>query len=399
MAKETHIKQIKKYTKKNGDVNYQFQIKSQGKVIVRRGFPNYPIAETAYFNLKEELRENRYKNATNTVNYREAYDMWIKHYTNEVADSTFIKTTRMFKHHIFKFFDQQKIKDITPEMCQNAVNTWVKTLVDYKTTVNYASKPFKEAVRYDYIKANPFDKVDIPKKTQHVKQIEQQRLSRKNFWELDELFKFLKIVKQYGTTQQFTFLHLLAFTGLRRQEIVALQWRDIDFSNHKLFVRRAMSKDRNDRDSINTTKTAGSYRIIGIDNKTIEILQNWKDEQLKSLNVDITPVDQWIFTNRNNKPLAISRPYIWLKKFEQLGNLRPITLHGLRHTHATLLIASNPYITPKDVEARLGHTDIATTMNIYAHVTNDSDSKVEDTLDKLQDKYNKDPLNIKDAHN
>lgn len=77
-----------------------------------------------------------------------------------------------------------------------------------------------------------------------------------------------------------------------------------------------------------------------------------------------------------------------------MAHVRPITLHGLRHTHATLLIANNPSITPKDIEARLGHTDIETTLNIYTHVTNDSDDKIVAALNNFKHKERNELLKL-----
>lgn len=399
MSKSGQIKQIKEYKKKNGDINYQFQINDNGKVIRRRGFPNYPMAEAAYFNLKEEIRSQHYKNAAHDISYFDAYGLWIKHYTNEVADSTFLKTTKMFEHHIFPFIRDHKLNDITVEMCQEAVNDWAKKLVDYRTIINYASKPFEEAIRFKYIKDNPFNYVNIPKKTQHVKKVEQQRLAKKNYWEENELLQFLNTVKKFGTTQQYTLFYLLSYTGLRRQEVLALQWQDVDFNKNKLFIRRAISKDRNNRDKISTTKTTGSYRMIGIDDDTINELKNWQEEQQMILSLDIVPKVQWIFSNRQNQPFAITRPYNWLVRFQKMAHVRPITLHGLRHTHATLLIANNPSITPKDIEARLGHTDIETTLNIYTHVTNDSDDKTVAALNNFKHKERNELLKLDKTKN
>lgn len=100
----------------------------------------------------------------------------------------------------------------------------------------------------------------------------------------------------------------------------------------------------------------------------------------------IVPKDQWIFSNKQNQPFAVIRPYNWLVKFQKMAHIRPIILQGLHHTHATLLMANNPNIIPKDIEARLGHTDIETTLNIYTHVTDGSDDKVVSALNNFKHK-------------
>ncbi|RHW49745.1 hypothetical protein DS831_06165 [Bombilactobacillus bombi] len=80
------------------------------------------------------------------------------------------------------------------------------------------------------------------------------------------------------------------------------------------------------------------------------------------------------------------QPRNWLIKIAKLANLPIITVHGFRHTHATLLYDENSTITAKDVQKRLGHSDASITMNIYEHTT---DNKILNAMNKFNEKNNK----------
>ena len=132
----------------------------------------------------------------------------------------------------------QKLKDITAEICQGDINDWATKLVDYRTIINYADKSFQKAIRFKYIKDNPFGYVMCLKNTA-CKKGGTTALGKK---ELLGGKRAAQVFKSYlfGNTQQYTLFYLLAYAGLRRQEILALQWQDIDFNKNKLFIRRAI---------------------------------------------------------------------------------------------------------------------------------------------------------------
>ncbi|WP_260523903.1 tyrosine-type recombinase/integrase [Bombilactobacillus thymidiniphilus] len=79
----------------------------------------------------------------------------------------------------------------------------------------------------------------------------------------------------------------------------------------------------------------------------------------------------------------MKQPRKWLIKIAKLAKLPIITVHGFRHTHATLLYDKNPYITAKDVQKRLGHSDVSVTMNIYEHATDNSDKKIIEAINSF----------------
>ncbi|RHW51286.1 site-specific integrase [Bombilactobacillus bombi] len=385
------IKAIRKYKLKSGREKYEFSIRAnKNKIIHRRGFATYDEAQLAYLNFKQQIINGDIDAELKRVKYNDLYEQWLKRYSNTVKESTYNKTMNLFNLHILPNIGDYYLNDITVQQCQAAIDSWAETLVDYKLIATYASKIFKEAQRFDLIIKNPFDKVTIPRTTKHVKMIYQKKQHRHNYYNRKQLNKFLDTAKKYMPTEVYTFFRLLAYTGLRRGEILVLTWNDIDLINKTLKVNKTLAYGVGNKRIIQTPKSQQSNRTIVLDNVTIEILKKWQKIQKAMLQVKEISANQVVFQSPNNKAYTPDTPNVWLKRIIKLADLPSITLHGFRHTHATLLYNENPYINPKDVQKRLGHADFAVTMNIYEHATDDSDSKILKAIDKLNSESDSD---------
>ena len=111
-------------------------------------------------------------------------------------------------------------------------------------------------------------------------------------------------------------------------------------------------------EEIGNTKTVSSNRLISLDKKIKSILKKWKKQN---------PNTKYIFENEFKKPIPSTLPRKWLIKIVEGSDLRPIKIHGFRHTHASLCFDAG--MTLKQVQHRLGHSDLKTTMNVYTHIT------------------------------
>jgi integrase len=167
---------------------------------------------------------------------------------------------------------------------------------------------------------------------------------------------------------------LIAHTGLRRSEALALRWSDIDVDGQRVKVRRALDTGlpAARRSETKRTKT-GLARVVDIDAETVKVLKAWR-LQRASLSLDFGRADAVVFGDLSGKPRnpnALSQMFSRrvIKARKALGSevLPELTLHGLRHTHATVLLEAGEH--PKVVQERLGHTTITTTMDTYSHVT------------------------------
>lgn len=168
----------------------------------------------------------------------------------------------------------------------------------------------------------------------------------------------------------YTLFRILAFSGMRKGEALALTWNDINFKDGTVTISKTLTRGEGNRLIIQTPKTANSKRIISLDGQTLEILKQWRITQKKTyfmLGYNTMKKGQLVFSNQKNELLqpSVTRKYI-VAVCEKYG-LKQITTHGFRHTHCSLLFEAGASI--KEVQDRLGHSDIKTTMNIYAHVT------------------------------
>ncbi len=214
------------------------------------------------------------------------------------------------------------------------------------------------AVRWKLIRTNPMLAIDPPKETPP----EICPLS------LEEQQALLAAAAGRGIHAPV----LLALgTGMRRGEILGLRWSDIDFAGRRLSVRRSLRRDGDGGQELGPAKTHRSQRAIALPEALLSTLTehrrkqaddraiagaSWKDQDL------VFPGDYggfWAFD-------GFESAWRWLK--QKAGLARP-RFHDLRHTHATELLRAG--VPVKVVSERLGHANVSTTLNIYAHVLPD----------------------------
>ncbi|MFC6347556.1 site-specific integrase [Vagococcus carniphilus] len=191
-----------------------------------------------------------------------------------------------------------------------------------------------------------------------------------NYYTKEELIEFLDLIKKSNNLKAYTVFHLLAFSGLRQGELLALTWSDINFELKTLTVSKTLTRGENSRLIVLPPKTKKSARTMALDDGTLSILKTWrKVQRTEALTVGFNTMskDQLIFTNIDNGFLSPAKSRKWLVAIQEQYNLKKITVHGFRHTHCSLLFEAGAAI--PEVQERLGHTDVKTTLNIYTHVT------------------------------
>lgn len=184
-------------------------------------------------------------------------------------------------------------------------------------------------------------------------------------WDISEVQSFLKTAKDSNTRYYIAF-HLALTTGMRQGEILGLRWSDIDFERKIISVNQTLTHDGKELKV--GTKTLTSIRSISIDSVTMDELQKHhefvNEEKLKAGDM-YKDNNLVIGTNFGTPCTPRNLTRTWYKLLE-ISRLRKITFHGLRHTHASLLLKTNTH--PKVVSERLGHSKIQTTMDIYSHL-------------------------------
>ncbi len=180
-------------------------------------------------------------------------------------------------------------------------------------------------------------------------------------------------------------IRLLLFTGLRRGELLGLEWQDINFDKKTVQIRRS-SQYLPDRGIYEDgVKNDTSDRVMKISPSAVEDLKIWRVWQREHA---FEMGDRWhssdrLFTTDEGLPLHPDVLTSWFTDFVKAHSdvLPPITIHSLRHTNATLQIAAGVPLTT--VAKRLGHANTVTTSKIYAHAIKSADEAAAETLDNL----------------
>ena len=382
MSKKT----IESYKLKNGETRYMFRISlgtdpltGKQKNTTRRSFKSKREAQMAYDRLKFELSNTAVKKRS-VKTYMDIYLIWDDVYEKTVQDSTFLKTSRIFKNHILPAMGQYKIDKIDVATCQKHVEGWAKELKGFKKVKSYAAQIITFAMGRDYtsLVKNPFDLVENP--------IDKKRISLdeetfENFYSKEQLVRFLDCLKQNGNLKISTYFRLLAYSGMRKSEGLALTWGDINFSTREVRINKAIARGEGGI-YLGPTKN-GLPRTITLDDESLELLEKWKnaqEERATILGEDIKKQHQLVFPNSKNDLQDPNMTNRWLNSILDKFGLDHITPHGLRHTHCSLLFETGE--TFKAVQDRLGHKDMKTTMDVYAHVTQKTK---DDTVEKFHD--------------
>jgi len=371
------VSPIKSYKLKNGELRYEFPaylgvdpLTGKQKRTMKRGFKTRKEAELALAQIKIDVANGTYRKER-AETYQELYDLWISQYEKTVEESTFVKTTGIFRNHILPAMGTYKIEKINVDVCQKHIDEWAAKLKKFRMVKAYAAKVLDFAIKREYIQTNPFTHVDMPT-TASKKAIVTEEDEAENFYTREQLIQFLSCLKQESNYKAYALFHLLAYSGMRKGEALALTWGDLNLTTNELRINKALSRGQDNRLYVKSTKT-GAARTIKMDAKTMAILKEWKKRQKQdylALGINTMQPKQLIFSNESNEYLQPTKTRKWLLHVQNKYKLGTITTHGFRHTHCSLLFEAGA--TLKEVQDRLGHSDIKTTMDTYTHLTKEA---------------------------
>lgn len=291
--------------------------------------------------------------------------------------NTYETYKKLIQEHIKNTIGLYKIKQIDTYLIQQFINDMHKNGYSKSTielTKNMLSGAFKCAIQtYNLININPIQYTKIPKYEASQKKIKDKIITVEQFNQLIELYP--------AGSDLYIPLQVAFYTGMRRGEVLGLQWKDIDLDKKIIYVKNTLIKKKGNSLQ-NSTKTESSTRDITIGDSLLKILKAHKTRQKENklkhgkLYID----SDWLCTNELGYHLSINsfeNKMVTLKKKINFD----FTFHCLRHTHATLLIEAGANI--KDVQKRLGHDNLATTMNIYSHVTENMKNQTVDIFERI----------------
>lgn len=304
----------------------------------------------------------------------EFIDLWLEtsarpRVSERTADGYKFQLDKYVRHLIgdikLENLNRLDIEKVYAEMQKNGLSA--RTVRHVHTTLKNA---LKQAIKWEYLQKNPAEFCELPKVIK--KEI---RVLPPN-----EANEFIKVANETRNGLIFEFALL---TGMRPEEYLGLQWKDIDFERYTAQVRRALVRHRG-KWSFQPTKTAKSNRIISLPKPLVKKLKSHKiDQNKRRLKKGVVWNDyDLIFCNREGLPLDMQNlTYRYFRPILKKAKLKQIRLYDLRHTHATLLLIDG--INPKIVAERLGHSSVVLTLDTYSHVIPTMQKETAEKLEKM----------------
>lgn len=285
----------------------------------------------------KKILEYQEKNDGNNKTFKQVSDEWWDEAQDKLAFQTLVgyKTA---KKRADGYFANALIKNIKPKDINQFLKTLARQQYAFKTLNNQkliCSLIFKHAVFENYIEYNPCTTVEIPHNTGKM-----QRSAAKTDEE--------NIVKNSHDIWLFPYIALM--TGMRKGEILALKWKDIDFENNIINVSKSVYHEYG-RPKIKEPKTKAGIRTVPLLPKAKAVLNEYR-----------TNPDEYIISDNGKTPLTSRRYQTLMRKYQEATGVT-CTAHQLRHSFAT--IAFECGIPVKSVQEVLGHRQLSTTMDIY----------------------------------
>ncbi|MDA0988809.1 MAG: site-specific integrase [Chloroflexi bacterium] len=324
---------------------------------------------SAYGRTKEEARQKlnvlRRKQdqglpmLTSAISLQEYLAQWLANVKNRVRPSTYEGYEIMVRVHIIPHLGDIKLGKLGPEHISKAWETMLK-MGNSASVVEHAhlrlSKALTDAVKRQLIYRNPCQAVSAPKA--HKRELHPP--------DAQEIHCLLKTAKD---TDYYEVLHTAFYTGLRRNEALALRWRDVDLNEASISAGRSLYRAKGGQSTYQAPKTAKDRRLVALTPSSVLVLRALRERQgtdglLMGYEVN---EDGLVFRYRNGNPMLPCTISNAFRKLVLRAGLEGYRFHDTRHAHATLMLRQGVH--PKIVQERLGHAKVGTTLDIYSHVT------------------------------
>ena len=289
---------------------------------------------------------------------------YLERYLNDhkkikLRPTTFEKYESLATNHIYPALGSKKLQEIRTADIQNLIRekAGTKSAATVREIHMIVSQALKQACKERLIARNEADNVTLPA-------IVQQEIIPLTD---DEIKALLEAAQGHWL---YPALLLELGTGLRRGELLALEWRNVDFAQNAVTITQSYVKTRAG-DIMQEPKTKSSIRVVNVPPGIMNYLKEYKKDSHSN----------YVFSQKSNdKPVA---PRNFSHVFESWcakAGLERTRFHDLRHTYASQLLAENVHM--KIVQAQLGHSDIKVTMNRYSHLTQGMQQEAASKLDE-----------------
>jgi integrase len=283
---------------------------------------------------------------------------WLETYA---ATNTVDRTQLGYRENITRYInpaiDHIALQKLTPDHIQKMYADLLQRVS--KRTVLHVhrvlSEALKHAVRWRLLAINPADATTPPRADKHELEM----------WDVPTIQEFLEFVEGHRFQD---FYQLALLTGMRRSELCGLKWDYVDLVVGRLSVVNTLQYIKGKGLVEGQPKTQKSRRSIALSPQTVYLLHAIRGKQLAQ-HIEAGPIWQntgYVLTQSDGRPMNPIKITQEFAAIVQKAGLPHLTLHGLRHAHATLLLSAGVHL--KIVSERLGHSNIAIPADTYSHV-------------------------------
>lgn len=314
------------------------------------------------------------KDKPTITTYKQLVDLWWDSYKNTIKPNSRQSMEGTIRKHILPVFGDYKLDRLTTPIIQQQINKWANdansgvsgAFANYNLLNNINRRILQYGVTMQLLQHNPARDVIVPRKQQNKEQ-------KVKFFSKQELKQFLDYLdsldqSNYGVFFDYVLYKTLLATSCRIGEALALEWSDIDLEAGTISVTKTLNRYQ----ETNTPKSKSGLRDIEIDKATVLLLKQYKKRQQahawtlrRSVDVVFTP-----FTTKYAYATLLRKR---LQKHFKAAGVPDIGFHGFRHTHATIMLYAGLEV--KDLQYRLGHSNISMTLNTYVHATKENAKK------------------------
>ena len=312
------------------------------------------------------------------VRFEPLAEEWIElmETTHEMKPATIIRIKTM-RERTYKAIGNIYVDVLNYRQIQKFITSLAKKGVNKHTGGGLSQKTQKHYVTFisdvlsyartcGLITDNPCTKVKTVKTCEKEKEI----------YSLEELKTLLNLINEKADLQHRVMFNLLAYCGMRRGELMGLEFKDIDFENNTLEIVRTSNYQNGDTGIYTSTpKTKSSIRELYLQPELVKLIKEWQQEQQETAEKcgDLWAYSDRLFINWRGEPMRPYYPYKWLKDFCEKEHVPFKGLHSFRHTVATQSIVNGADVST--VSAILGHSTVSTTLNIYTHAVRKAKAK------------------------
>ncbi|MFC4387482.1 tyrosine-type recombinase/integrase [Gracilibacillus marinus] len=372
------------YRKRNGKWEYRIRyldpFTNEKKEKSKMGFTTKPEARFEAQKMEEQLLNN-FDLASSNILLEEYLYNWLEEYKNGVVrKNTYISHKRNIEKQILPYFKNIELKAIKPTMYQKFLNSLYKKKYSKRTIEIIHStmhNAMEKAIHLDLINRNPtIGSV--------IKGVEKDREVK--FIDSTEIPAFLTAAYRYGYIY-WLFFSFMIDTGMRKGEVAALQWSDINFKEKTVRINKTLDfQAKSDEELMGDPKTFRSKRTITLTNNTIQQLKDhlkWQNINKQNLN-DIYRHDlNLVFCREDGDIMPKSSLFNAFRRILKQADISNLPIHSLRHTHAVLLLESGNDM--KFIQERLGHGSYQITADVYSHISKRLDEK---SMARYEDYFN-----------